>query len=257
MTYFGILLIFIGPPLLLLISVMVSDLRRGIIIPAHFRTLPLYISLLAHVTIAVLYTTPWDNYLVAKEVWWYEPDLVSGIVLGWVPIEEYIFFVVQTLMSGMWLFFLMRRIPAPPHIFRTNKKLRLITAIIVGILWLIWLLYLLVGWNVELYMALLLVWALPPIILQLIFGADILWHYRKLVLPGVMMPFLYLCFVDAFAISREIWTINPDSTFGVDLFGMLPLEEILFFLLTNVLIIFGITLMQARETHLRIGRKNV
>ena len=29
--------------------------------------------------IAVVYTTHWDNYLVATRVWWYDPALVSGI----------------------------------------------------------------------------------------------------------------------------------------------------------------------------------
>ena len=51
--------------------------------------------------VAVLYTTPWDNYLVATGVWWYDPHLVAGLVLGWVPIEEYTFFILQTLAMGL------------------------------------------------------------------------------------------------------------------------------------------------------------
>ena len=54
------------------------------------------------VLIAVAYTTPWDNYLVATNVWWYDESLVTGLKLGWVPIEEYTFFVLQTLMTGLW-----------------------------------------------------------------------------------------------------------------------------------------------------------
>ena len=60
--------------------------------------------------IALLYTTPWDNYLVATGVWWYDPALVTGLTLGWVPIEEYTFFILQTLLAGLWLAFLARRL---------------------------------------------------------------------------------------------------------------------------------------------------
>ena len=104
-------------------------------------------------------------------------------------------------------------------------------------------------------MALLLVWFLPPIILQLAFGADILWHYRRLVLAGLVPPFLYLCLVDALAIHSGTWTINPAHTVGLDLAGVLPLEEISFFLLTNVLIVFGMVLMLARASHIRAGTR--
>jgi lycopene cyclase domain-containing protein len=62
--------------------------------------------------IAVVYTTPWDNYLVATGVWWYDPQLVTGLVLGWVPIEEYTFFIVQPILAGLWLLMLMRYLPA-------------------------------------------------------------------------------------------------------------------------------------------------
>lgn len=49
-------------------------------------------ALLLHVVLAVVYTAPWDNYLVATGVWSYNPGLVTGVTLGWVPIEEYTFF---------------------------------------------------------------------------------------------------------------------------------------------------------------------
>jgi lycopene cyclase domain-containing protein len=100
-------------------------------------------------------------------------------------------------------------------------------------------------------MALLMVWFLPPIVLQLAFGGDILWHYRRLIVLGLVPPFVYLCLVDAAAIHSGTWTINPQNTVGLDVAGILPLEEITFFLVTNVLIVFGIVLMLAQESHIR------
>jgi lycopene cyclase domain-containing protein len=46
--------------------------------------------------LAVIWTTPWDNYLVASGVWHYDPKKVWNVILGYVPLEEYLFFVLQT-----------------------------------------------------------------------------------------------------------------------------------------------------------------
>lgn len=256
MTYFGVLIRFIGIPLVVLMTITIYDWQRGRRLPRQFRTIYSWVALLSHVAIALIYTTPWDNYLVANRVWWYDPTLVTGITLGWVPIEEYTFFVVQTLMTGVWLLFRMRRwapVANPPPL---RGKLRWISAGSASVLWGAWTIVLLTGWTRGLYVALILVWSLPPIILQLAFGADILWRYGRLVLMGLLPPFLYLCFVDALAINSGTWTINPDKTLGLYLSGVLPLEEAIFFLVTNVLIVFGIVLILAKESRcrLRLGR---
>ena len=44
-------------------------------------------------------------HLVATQVWWYDPQLVTGLLIGWVPIEEYLFFILQPLLTGLWLAF--------------------------------------------------------------------------------------------------------------------------------------------------------
>jgi lycopene cyclase domain-containing protein len=271
MTYFGVLLRFIGPPLVLLIAITIVDGMRGRRIPPAFRTWPPWAIVLGHVLLALVYTTPWDNYLVATGVWWYDPALVTGLTLGWVPIEEYTFFVVQTLMGGLWVLFWMRRAdtrhpadrehPAdteystgsPKTFFFPRPALRWITAGIGGLLWVVWLALLLAGWTKGRYMSLILVWFLPPILLQLAFGADILWHHRRLVSVALVPPTLYLWLVDGLAIRSGTWAINPQDTVGLDLLGVLPIEEATFFLVTNVLISFGIVLMLARESHRRAG----
>jgi lycopene cyclase domain-containing protein len=258
MTYFGILLRFIGPPLAILAAATLVDVQRGRRVSPAFRTWPPWIILLGHVLIALVYTTPWDNYLVATGVWWYNPALVTGLTLGWVPIEEYTFFVVQTLMGGLWVLFWMRRLTPSWKLgsFQEGSEgpaLRWILTGTGGLLWVVWLVLLLAGWTRGLYMSLILFWFLPPILLQLGFGADILWHYRRLVSIALVPPTLYLWLVDGLAIRSGTWTINPQDTVGVDWFGVLPIEEATFFLLTNVLISFGMVLMLARESHQRAG----
>ena len=62
---------------------------------------------------------------------------------------------------------------------------------------------------------------------------------------------LYLATADALAILSGTWTISPSHTTGILLGGVLPLEEFLFFFITNVLVVFGMTLVLARASHAR------
>ena len=95
-----------------------------------------------------------------------------------------------------------------------------------------------------------LAWALPPIILQIAFGADVLWHHRKLVV-GVILPIgLYLSFADSLAIRAGIWAIDPAQSTGLFI-GGLPLEEGVFFFATAILITFGLTLTLSAESRKR------
>ena len=247
MTYFGFLLRFIGIPLALLAASAVWDWRRGRRLPASLGHVPSMGVLLAHVTAAVIWTTPWDNYLVATGVWYYDPKLVTGITLGWVPIEEYTFFVVQTLLTGNWLLWLARRLTGDgPQSVSPRRRLprrNWVAAALAGGIWWIAVVILAVGWRPGTYLGLALGWLIPPIILQLIVGADLLWRRRSLIATALLPAAIYLSAVDSIAISAGIWTIAPGQSTGVLLGGVLPVEEAIFFLLTNMLIVFGMVLM--------------
>ncbi len=68
LTYFGVLLRFVVPPLIVLTGLTVLDLRRGRKQPPALRAWSPWAVLGAHVLAALVYTTPWDNYLVATSV---------------------------------------------------------------------------------------------------------------------------------------------------------------------------------------------
>ncbi|MDQ3248520.1 MAG: lycopene cyclase domain-containing protein [Chloroflexota bacterium] len=252
MTYFGFLIRFLGPPLLILLGLAVWDDQRGRAMPATLRSWPVRFVILAHVIVAVLYTTPWDNYLVANGVWWYNPALVTGFVLGWVPIEEYTFFVLQTIMTGLWVTFLAKRLALPGASFpqAMATRIRWITTALLCGLWLSSAALLFWGWQQGTYLALILVWALPPIILQASFAGDILWHYRKLLFAALLPATLYLALGDALAIRSGTWTIDPAQSTQL-FFGGLPLEEFVFFLITNTLVVLGMILVLANESQQR------
>ncbi len=250
MTYFGFLAWFLGPPLLLLLGATFLDHRRGLVLPLSLRSWPATFVLLAHMIVAVIYTTPWDNYLVATSVWWYNPRLVTGVVLGWVPIEEYTFFILQTILSGLWIVFLARRLV--PHDAQVLPRpfIRWGATAFIGAIWSGSLVLLLSNWQPGTYLGLILVWALIPIALQMALGGDILWRYRRLVFWSLIPTTLYLGLGDALAIRSGTWTVDPVQSTGIFL-GSLPLEEFIFFLVTNMLVVFGMILVLAQASQTR------
>jgi lycopene cyclase domain-containing protein len=206
-----------------------------------------YIALL--VIIAVVWTTPWDNYLVATRVWWYNPNLVLGIVFGYVPLEEYSFFVLQTVLTGILLAGL-------SHRFKVGKAPRMsLFARVLPALLLIGLTLLMLSSGDPRYNYLILIlgWlAFFPLLMQWGFGLDILLARWPLLLTGILLPTLWLTAMDSIAIGAGTWTIDPAQTVSILLPGGVPLEEGVFFLMTNTLIVQGILLVSAPEAKTRL-----
>lgn len=244
MTYLGFHAVFLLPPLTVLGCLLWVDARRRGL-PRGWLT-----AVVAHAAMAVVYTTPWDNYLVARGVWVYDPTRIAGVLLGWVPLEEYVFFVLHSLLTTAWLLWVAPRLPPPRPVCPLRTKV-LVAA--TALLWAACLVPLGAGVSPLTYLSLTLVWALPPLTLQLWVGADLLWAHRTTVAAGVLPPALYLSAADLTAIRWGIWTISPWHTIGWKLPGGLPVEEGLFFLATNTLLVFGMVLALDPRTRLRLA----
>ncbi|HSB03319.1 MAG TPA: lycopene cyclase domain-containing protein, partial [Anaerolineales bacterium] len=213
----------------------------------------LWIAIGIHILLAVVYTTPWDNYLVATGVWYYNPELVAGWVIGYVPIEEYTFFVLETILAGLWWWILVRRLSRIPSSgFTPNRLLIYLTTCLLAALWLISAYLFFFGAPQWTYLSIILFWALPALIMQMLFGADILWHYRTLVAWAILVPGVYLSLMDIVALQATTWSISTSQTTGILFFGILPLEEVVFFFITNTLLTFGLTLLLADVSRERL-----
>ena len=243
MTYFGFLLRFLVIPIFIFLAITGGYNKNDRPTPGFQKGRAVWIGILIHIILAVVYTTPWDNYLVATGVWFYNPNLVTGIVFGYVPIEEYTFFVLETILSGLWWWFLARRLSPPAQEFKPNKKLVYISTGLLVILWVIFTALFFSDNQPITYLSITLFWALPAIFPQLLYGADILWHHRKLVLLGILVPGTYLSLMDIVALTDTTWSIAKNQITGILFFGILPLEEVVFFFITNILIVFGMTLL--------------
>lgn len=251
MTYAGFLAHFIVVPVVLLGGLAWWEARRRGDLPAHLGGAPAWAIITVHVVIAVAYTTPWDNYLVATGVWWYDEGLVAGPTIGWVPLEEYAFFVLQSVLVGLLLLALARRVSPDPRPAERHRRARAGLTAGLAVLWVLAVVGLLSPWRAVTYLAIQMAWALPPLILQAAFGGDILWRHRRLVGATIAVATLYLAATDGLAIDGGTWTIDPAQSLHALLGGILPLEEFTFFLVTSTLLAFGMTLMLAPETYAR------
>ena len=242
MTYFQFHLFFTLPPLLILGLVSWLETRRGHALGGSLgRQTPFaFWALLLHVLIAFTYTTPWDNLLVAQEVWGYGPERVWATI-GYVPVEEYLFFILQTLITGLFLFLLARHMDGGR--LELSPKRRTRVRVLGALFWLLMGAAGVLALSVPqgTYFGLIAVWAAPVIAVQWGFGGDLLVRRWRLLLPAIMVPTLYLWVADRLAIGDGIWWISERFSSGLTPFG-LPIEEAFFFLVTNLLVVFGVTL---------------
>ena len=98
------------------------------------------------------------------------------------------------------------------------------------------------------YLIHLMAWAGPFILLQL---GVLVFYFRERsgqILRAVLVPALvvglYLSIADHLAIREGIWGFGEGKHLGVYV-GAVPLEELLFFVLTSVMVALGLTLFSA------------
>lgn len=195
--------------------------------------------------LAILYTAPWDNYLVARGVWTYHDDrILAAWRVGYVPIEEYAFFALQTIFTALIFFHFASRDPGAVArilgVISSSLRARRVGALLMLLLAGSGLIAVWRG-GAGLYFGLITVWATPVLALQWGLGGDCLWAGRRLGVRAVTFATVYLWVVDAIAIHWDIWAISREYSSGVAVLG-LPLEEALFFLLTNLLVVQGLML---------------
>ncbi|WP_253736323.1 lycopene cyclase domain-containing protein [Halohasta salina] len=215
---------------------------------------PVYWTGVAAITlIAVVYTTPWDNYLIAHGVWGYGEGQTFAHI-GLAPVGEYVFFLLQPILTALWLGQLTLRRGWPETGLLDwadgtrrldRERLRLLPRLLGGALAVgIGLVgVLLLGTDRTFYLGAILAWAAPVFAIQWVVGLPQLVYQRRTVALGVTVPTLYLWVIDRIAIATGIWHISPVYTTGVDLFG-LPVEEALFFVVTNLFVVQGLVLFR-------------
>jgi lycopene cyclase domain-containing protein len=91
MTYARFLGLFVVLPLVFLGVRYRKTLKARSLAPLGLLLIVVYVT-----------TTPWDNLAVKWGLWDFAPERIWGIKLGYLPLEEYLFFGLQTLLVGLW-----------------------------------------------------------------------------------------------------------------------------------------------------------
>jgi lycopene cyclase domain-containing protein len=91
-----------------------------------------------------------------------------------------------------------------------------------------------------------LAWAAPVLALHWALARHRLWAHRRLIALVALVATAYLCLADGVALHAGIWTVHANRTVGVAL-GPVPLEEIIFFLVTNLMEVQSVSLLEKRR----------
>ncbi|KAI6709653.1 hypothetical protein JHW43_007836 [Diplocarpon mali] len=197
------------------------------------------------VTIAVVSTIPWDSYLIRRRVWTYPPHVIVGPTLCSIPAEEVFFFVIQTYNTSLLYLLLSKPVFHPSYLALREHQTSLdprwnpghstlaILVVVGGAL----------AWRGDegTYLGLILAWAGPFALLLWSLSSRFLLSlpYTSTVAP-IAIPTVYLWLVDTLALRRGTWAIESGTKLGVHLWDGLEVEEAVFFLATNTLIVFGL-----------------
>ena len=236
MSYLNFLLLFIVLPIMLLGMALYQRRDK---IPFSFKRVAC--SILAICSIAFLYTVPWDNYLVANNIWWYPEERVVGRI-GYVPIEEYCFFVLQPILESL-LILLLLTFKQKTHSGSSKAKSWKLPFLLMLSLFLLLLfgIFAYIQGKEFTYLALILVWACPVLLALMIWKPRVISRNAGTLYPSLLIGTLYLCVVDLYAINEGIWAITTDTSLPIFLFG-LPIEEAIFYFLSSFLSCFGFLL---------------
>jgi len=189
------------------------------------------------VAAALLYTTPWDNYLILQGVWWYGEGTVAARIWA-APVEEYLFILGQSVVAGLWTYWIAPDEAPSYGISTAGRVFGVVAGLAVSAVG-----FALLTAEATFYMGAILAWAGPVLAVQWGFGWPYLLRVKRELATGVAVPTLYFAVADRIAIGHGIWVISPEKTTGVTVAG-LPVEEGAFFFVTTLFLVQGLLLYQ-------------
>lgn len=193
-------------------------------------------------------------------MWTYPPDGVLGPTVFKIPVEELFFFVIQTYITSLLYILVNKPTLYVIYLFddtdtRTNdaryfQSRKRIGQIFFACFTLSSYYFSTLPDPRGTYLALICGWAGP-----VLFALWCLAYQQLLTLPRsktwlpIFLPTAYLWVVDTIALLQGTWCIESGTKIGLQIWPGLEVEEALFFVVTNTLVVFGLT---AFETALAV-----
>ncbi|MDX6766677.1 MAG: lycopene cyclase domain-containing protein [Candidatus Methylacidiphilales bacterium] len=229
MTYFGFHLRF-NLPVLILAG---WGAGCGLIAPGSWEMV------LGILAIVMVFTSPWDNWAAYCGIWGF-PEGRYWKRIGWLPFEEYLFFVVQALQAMLltrWALDLWGPFTTPAHPLGWVGQ----GWVCAGIL---------AAWAVVglcfrgrfgrasrgHYAWHLFFWFIPVILIQWVVGGPVLAARWPVLAAVTLVLGTYLSLADLVAIRHGVWHFDEKQTTGWKIGPKMPWEEAAFFYLTSALV---------------------
>ena len=229
MTYFRFHWIFNLPLLLLLAALGWNDGWT----PGALTALGLV------VLAAFVFTTPWDNIAARRGIWGFPRDKYT-VRIGWLPVEEYLFFILQTVNVILGLRAILHLVPGWHRAADSTPTIWTWICLAVSVpVWIVIGLQLR-AWrrrrgprvNYMLHLA----WFLPVIYVQWLLGPRVFAAHAGLLALLTLFFGLYYTVADYLAVRAGLWFFDEAQITGWKAARILPWEEIAFFCLTSLLV---------------------
>ncbi len=182
------------------------------------------------ISLAFVFSAPWENYLGSKGVLLFNASAVTG-VLGYIPYEEYFWWVDHPLLATFWVMSIWRYKPVsktgnPRFLFRTFAVLTCLAITYLG--------YILYDTGSNLYVSVTLMFVFPVMTIQYLLIGHLLLEHPHEWLLGTLFPSVHTILVDRFALQVGIWEISKERSTGIAVYGFL-LEHLLAYSLTSAI----------------------
>ncbi|NJK91010.1 MAG: lycopene cyclase domain-containing protein [Blastochloris sp.] len=185
--------------------------------------------------VVMIFTTPWDNYAVAQGIWGFPRERYS-VKVWHLPVEEYAFFIIESVQVMLLTFWLLTVLPeaggAGGGWSLTDPRLGIAVAVVL-LAWLglgLWGRKKIHARSRYHYAWHLLFWFVPVILLQWVIAWDVILPRWPAILAATLGVGTYLSWADYLAIDRGIWHFDQKQITGHKIGRKMPWEEAVFFL---------------------------
>jgi len=192
-----------------------------------------YLMVPVMILVVAAFSTVWDNYVASWGVWTFDSHAMLGTA-GFIPFEEYFWFIDHTLLVSFWVLSLWSVKQTRPMLSaRPSRKPCLVGAVLclataaAGVV--------MIRFDPTFWLGVILAFMGPVSAYQWWSGGHFLLEQRREWLLGIAVPSLYLIGLDTWAIHEGVWAISEQFTTGVRILGV-QIEQILIYSYTTTLV---------------------
>ena len=185
--------------------------------------------------ITIIISAPLNQILASQGILEFNSS-ESLFMIGLVPFEIYGLIAGMCLFSGLILYFLRPRI----HPVRIPSRWIKLGGVALLVPLAITCLIMLREPSLN-HMGVILLWFSIVMGSQWFFGGSLVWRTKSMFISACLFSTGYFCLIDAFAIHKAYWGVNPFLSSGISLFG-LPIERVLYYLSINLCYCQGLEL---------------